>query len=128
MREIRSPLVRYLLALGSFVLILGVSFGVERISPIRVDLTAMIIIAMIASAWYLGLGPGLLLAILLELTLDYFTHPTWTFRSGIIIFNRMVLFTSVVWFASSRRTAQRRLLEQTESLRVTLASIGDAVI
>lgn len=88
----------------------------------------MIIIAMIASAWYLGLGPGLLLAILLELTLDYFTHPTWSFRSGIIIFNRMVLFTSVVWFASSRRTAQRRLLEQTESLRVTLASIGDAVI
>jgi PAS domain S-box-containing protein len=128
MREIRSAPIRYLLALGSFVLILGVSFGVERVSPIRVDLTAMIIIAMIASAWYLGLGPGLLLAVILELTLDYFTRPSLNFRSGIIIFNRMVLFTSVVWFASSRRTAQKRLQEQTESLRVTLASIGDAVI
>lgn len=128
MREIRSGPLRYLLALGSFVLIIAASVGLEKISPFRIDLTAMIIIAMIASAWYLGLGPGLLLAILLELTLDYFTHPTWTFRSGIIIFNRMVLFTSVVWFASSRRTAQQRLLEQTESLRVTLASIGDAVI
>jgi len=128
MREIRSAPIRYLLALGSFVLILGVSFGVERVSPIRVDLTAMIIIAMIASAWYLGLGPGLLLAVILELTLDYFTRPSLNFRWGIIIFNRMVLFTSVVWFASSRRTAQKRLQEQTESLRVTLASIGDAVI
>jgi PAS domain S-box-containing protein len=128
MKEIRSAPLRYVLALGSFVLILAVSFGLERISPFRIDLTAMIIIAMIASAWYLGLGPGLVLAIILELTLDYFTHPTWTARSAVIIFNRMMLFTSVVWFASSRRTAQRRLQEQTESLRVTLASIGDAVI
>lgn len=128
MREIQSAPLRYLLALGSFVLILAASYGLEKISPFRVDLTAMIIIAMIASAWYLGLGPGLLLAIILELTLDYFARPSFTLRSGIIIFNRMVLFTSVVWFASSRRTAQQRLQQQTESLRVTLASIGDAVI
>jgi PAS domain S-box-containing protein len=128
MREIRFTPFRYALALGSFFLILAISYGLERISPFRIDLTAMIIIAMIASAWYLGLGPGLLLAIVLELTLDYFTHPSPTFRSGIIVFNRMVLFTSVVWFASSRRTAQQRLLEQRESLRVTMTSIGDAVI
>jgi len=128
MREIRSTPLRYALALGSFLLILGISIGLPRIIPIKLDLTALIIIAMIASAWYLGLGPGLLIAILLELTLDYFTRPSPTFRSGIIIFNRMVLFTSVVWFASSRRTAQQRLVEQKESLRVTLASIGDAVI
>ncbi|HXD32700.1 MAG TPA: ATP-binding protein [Pyrinomonadaceae bacterium] len=128
MKEIRSAPLRYLLALGSFILILAASIGLEKISPFRIDLTAMIIIAMIASAWYLGLGPGLLLAIILELTLDYFTRPSLNFRSGVIIFNRMVLFTSVVWFASSRRTAQQRLQQQTESLRVTLASIGDAVI
>src|SRR4051812_16688383 len=107
MKEIQSAPLRYLLALGSFFLILAVSFGLERISPFRIDLTALIIIAMIASAWYLGLGPGLLLAIILELTLDYFTRPSFTFRSGVVVFNRLVLFTSVVWFASSRRTVQR---------------------
>lgn len=128
MREIRSTPLRYALALGSFLLILGLSFGLQRIIPFRVDLTALIIILMIASAWYLGLGPGLLLAIILEVTLDYFSQPPFVLKSAVIVFNRMVLFTSVVWFASSRRKAQQRLQEQTESLRVTLASIGDAVI
>jgi len=70
-----------MLALGSFVLILAASFVLERISPFRIDLTSLIIVAMIASAWFLGLGPGLLLAILLELTLDYFSHPAFSFKS-----------------------------------------------
>lgn len=127
MKEIRSVPLRYALAVGSFLLILGISFGLEKVSPFRIDLTALIIIAMITSAWYLGLGPGLLLAIILELTLDYFSRPPFAFKSAVIVFNRMVLSTSVVWFASSRRTAQQRLQQQSESLRVTLASIGDAV-
>ena len=127
-RKRRSALLRYGLAFGSFALILLVSFGMERILPFRFDLTSMIILAMIASAWYLGLGPGLLLAVILELTLDYFTRPALDLRSASIIFNRMVLFTSVVWFASSRREAERRLREQREWLHVSLSSIGDAVI
>ena len=121
-REIRSAPLRYGLALASFALILGVSFGLQRILPFRVDLTSMIIIAMIASAWYLGLGPGLVLAIILELTLDYFSPPSFTFRSIVIIFNRMVLFSSVVWFASWRRTAEKKLREQSEQLQAALAS------
>jgi PAS domain S-box-containing protein len=128
MREIRSRPLRYLLALGSFLFILSISLGLPRVLPFRIDLTALIIIAMIASAWYLGLGPGLLLAIIFEVTLDYFSRPPMAFRSVAIVFNRMLLFTSVVWFASSRRAAQERLQQQRESLRVTLASIGDAVI
>jgi PAS domain S-box-containing protein len=116
------------LALGSFALILLISFGMERLLPFKLDLTSMIIVAMIASAWFLGLGPGLLLAVVLELTLDYFTRPTLSFRSAILIFNRMVLFTSVVWFASSRRKAEQELRHQREWLHVSLSSIGDAVI
>ena len=121
-REIRSAPLRYGLALASFALILAASSGLQRILPFRVDLTSMIIIAMIASAWYLGLGPGLLLAVILELTLDYFSPPSFTFRSVVIIFNRMVLFSSVVWFASSRRTAEKKLREQSEQLQAALAS------
>ncbi len=124
--QIRPAPLRYGLALASFALILGVSFALERISPFQIDLTSMIIIAMIASAWYLGLGPGLMLAIILELTLDYFTRPALAWGSVIIIFNRMVLFTSVVWFASSRRTAEKKLREQSELLRATLASEREA--
>jgi signal transduction histidine kinase/ActR/RegA family two-component response regulator len=117
-RKIGSVLVRYGLALASLVLIMVASNVLQKILPFRVDLTSLIIIAMIASAWYLGLGPGLMLAIILELTLDYFARPPLAFRTAVVVFNRMVLFTGVVWFASSRRAAenvlraQRALLEE----------------
>lgn len=121
-REIRSAPLRYGLAIASFALILGLSFGLQYIVPFRIDLTSMIIIAMIASAWYLGLGPGMVLAIILELTLDYFSRPPFAFKSAVIIFNRMVLFSSVVWFASSRRKAEKKLREQSELLAKSLKS------
>lgn len=119
-REIRSAPVRYGLAIASFALILGASILIERISPFRIDLTSLIIIAMIASAWFLGFGPGMVLAIILELTLDYFSRPPFAFKSAVIIFNRMVLFTSVVWFASWRKTAEAKLREQSQLLQVAL--------
>ena len=59
-------------------------------------------------------------AIILELTLDYVSTPAFAFKSAIIIFNRMVLFTSVVWFASSRRKAEEKLREQSQLLQVAL--------
>ncbi|HYP50279.1 MAG TPA: ATP-binding protein, partial [Pyrinomonadaceae bacterium] len=49
-------------------------------------------------------------------------------KSAFITFNRLVLFVSLVLFASSRRQAEKHLREQREWLRVSLASIGDAVI
>jgi PAS domain S-box-containing protein len=127
-REIRSTPLRYVLALASFALILALSFALQRVFPFRVDLTFLIIIAMIASAWYLGQGPGLLFAVVFEAMLDYFSTAPLTMRSSVVIFNRLVLFVSLVMFASSRRTSEKRLREQREWLQVTLASIGDAVI
>jgi signal transduction histidine kinase/ActR/RegA family two-component response regulator len=62
-----------------------------------------------------------MLAIILEITLDYFSRPPMAFRTAFVVFNRMVLFTGVVWFASSRRKAEKILREQQllleESLR-----------
>ncbi|HKZ03076.1 MAG TPA: ATP-binding protein [Pyrinomonadaceae bacterium] len=128
MRQIKSAPLRYGLALASFALILLVSFGLPRVTSLRIDLTALIILVMIASAWYLGRGPGLMVALLFELTLDLFATAPVTLRSSFIIFNRLVLFGSVVLFASSRRNAEKRLRQQREWLEVTLSSIGDAVI
>ena len=127
-RDIRSTPIRYGLALGSFGLAILVILGLPRITSIRIDLTTLIIFVMIGSAWYLGRGPGLLIAILFELTLDYFSTAPFTAKSLIIVFNRLLLFVSLVLFASSRRKAERQLRQQGELLQVTLASIGDAVI
>ena len=65
---------------------------------------------MIASAWYGGLGPGLLVAVLFEATLDYFAWPPRDpTRFMVVAVNRLLLFGGVVVFASARRAAERRL-------------------
>jgi PAS domain S-box-containing protein len=128
LREIRSAVLRYGIALGLFVLILLISYGLQHLLSLKLDLTSLIIVAMIASAWYLGRGPGLLFALVFELTLDYFSTAPLTLRSSVVIFNRLILFVSLVLFASSRRNVEKKLREQREWLQVTLSSIGDAVI
>lgn len=127
-REIRSPVLRYGLALGAFVSLLLLSFGLQRLLKLRIDVTPLVIGLMIASAWYLGRGPGLLVALAFELTLDYFAGFPLTGRAAVVAFNRLVLFGCLVLFASSRRGAEKRLREQREWLQVSLSSIGDAVI
>ncbi len=127
-KGIRSAALRYGLALLSFALILLLSYGLQRFFSFRLDVTLFIIALMVASAWYGGAGPGLLIAVLLELTLDYFSRAPLSFQFVIIVFNRLFLFVSLVLFASSRRSAERRLQQQSEWLRVALSSIGDAVI
>jgi PAS domain S-box-containing protein len=124
----RSVVLRYFLAAASFALVLLLDFWINRTFKLKLDPTLLIIAVMIASAWYLGRGPGLLVAFAFELAIDYFTRPPLTFGAGAVIFNRVLLFASVVWFASSRRGAERRLRQQREWLQVTLSSIGDAVI
>src|SRR6185295_12706669 len=60
----RSALLRYTLAAASY----GLMFGTSRLLRwgwgISFDSTTLIILTMIASAWYGGLGPGLLVALL----------------------------------------------------------------
>jgi PAS domain S-box-containing protein len=128
LKKILSIAGRYGLALGAFALVLTLSITISRLTSFGLDLTSLIIAVMIASAWYLGRGPGLLVAIAFEITLNYFSTAPFTTRSGVIIFNRLILFVSLVLFASSRRNAEKRLIEQREWLRVALSSIGDAVI
>jgi PAS domain S-box-containing protein len=127
-REIKSGVLRYGLAFGTFVLLIGLSVSFPIVAP---ALTWLIIAAMIATAWYLGRGPGLMFAILFEATLVYFAYaasPQFTWKAALITFNRLILFGSLVLFASSRRHAEKRLREQHELLQVTIESIGDAVI
>ena len=128
MRKILSVIFRYGLALGLFILILFISFGIQKLFSFRLDLTTLIIAVMIGSAWYLGRGPGLLVAFAFETALYLFSTTPYTGRSAVLTFNRLVLFVSLVLFASSRRDVEKRLREQREWLQVTLNSIGDAVI
>ncbi|HKP11394.1 MAG TPA: ATP-binding protein, partial [Blastocatellia bacterium] len=128
--KLRSIGLRYVLPLATFVLILMLVTGLRRWFSLQVDATFLIIALLIASAWYGGRGSGLLVAIVFEATIDYFYFQAQplTWRYGIIIFNRTALFVALALFASSRRKADSSLRHQREWLRVSLASIGDAVI
>jgi PAS domain S-box-containing protein len=128
LKEILLVAGRYGLALGAFALVLLTTITISRLFSFSLDLTSLIIAVMIASAWYLGRGPGLIVALVFEITLIYFATAPYTAKSAFITFNRLVLFVSLVLFASSRRQAEKHLREQREWLRVSLASIGDAVI
>ncbi|MGH9410354.1 MAG: sensor histidine kinase [Vicinamibacterales bacterium] len=112
---------RYAGAAAAFFLLLGAMLAGERVG-VRLDLTPAIILLLIGSAWFGGFGPGLLIAVLFEATIDYFgragaAHPR---QFATTIVNRLLLFVAVVWFASSRRTAERRLRMQQRSLEETL--------
>ena len=97
--------VRYGLAAAAYWLLIGLSTGLRRFWGISFDTTSLIILTMIASAWYLGRGPGLLVAIMFEATMDYYGgFPHVPARFLVVMFNRVVLFTSLVVFASARRT------------------------
>jgi PAS domain S-box-containing protein len=128
LKRILSVAWRYGLPLAGFALLLLLSSAVRRFFSFNLDLTTFIIALMIATAWYLGRGPGLLIAVIFELTLDYFSSAPYSTKYWIIVFNRTALFVSLVLFASSRRRAEQQLREQREWLRVSLKSIGDAVI
>lgn len=127
-KKILSVALRYILPLAAFALILFIPNLTQRLFSFSLDLTLLIILLLIATAWYLGTGPGLLVAVVFEATLDYFSNVPYTTKSATITLNRMALFVSIVLFAGARRKAERRLREQSELLQVTLSSIGDAVI
>lgn len=127
-KETRSVALRYGLPVAAYALILLISLGFQRFFSFRLDLTTLVIVLMIVTAWYGGRGPGLVITLLFEITIIYFTGGPVTWRLAFQTLNRLVLFVSLVLFAGYRRNAERRLQQQRESLRVALSSIGDAVI
>jgi PAS domain S-box-containing protein len=129
-KRILSVVWRYGLPLVAFALILYIPTLINRLFSFSIDLTLLIILLLIATAWYLGRGPGLLVAVVFEITLSYFASlkEPYSSKSAFITLNRMALFAGIVLFAGARRSAEKRLREQHELLQVTLASIGDAVI
>ena len=92
---------------------------------------------MIASAWDGGRGPGLLVALLFEATLDYYAgFPRVAGRFYVVMLNRIVLFTSLVLFASARRAVKFtpgggrihvRLTREGAGVRLQVADTGAGI-
>ncbi|MEW6127496.1 MAG: PAS domain S-box protein [Acidobacteriota bacterium] len=128
-KRVRTVALRYGLPVLSFLAILLIAVAIRRYFSITLDPTTLLIVLLIASAWYGGRGPGLLVALEYEIAVLYYTwHQQTAPRYFFLMLNRLILFISLVLFVSSRRKAQHRVEAERERLRVSLASIGDAVI
>src|SRR5688572_1032070 len=55
---------RYALSLGPFAILLAIS-AVLLYFEIKISLTILILVGIVISAWYGGLGPGILMAVLI---------------------------------------------------------------
>jgi PAS domain S-box-containing protein len=120
---------RYGLPVIVFAAVILLAFTIKWLTGLTLDPTALLILVLIASAWYGGRGPGFLVMVAFEITIFYFSPPqSLTMKSVFLIVNRLVIFLSLVFIVSSRRRAQNRIEEERERLQVSLSSIGDAVI
>jgi PAS domain S-box-containing protein len=83
--------------------------------------------AVILSAWYGGLGPGLFATGLAAAAqAAFFQAPFADDVFRLLLF--LVVTVSISALAAGRRRAEERVRDQREELAVTLSSIGDAVI
>src|SRR5438128_5049656 len=128
----KAVLPRY----GAAVLSVALAFGIHLLlAHLTVTTSLALFFAAIAfSAWYGGLGPGLLATLLSGLVSLYFFLPPGfslnlrdpdTFIS-LALFFVSALLINVLSYA--RTLAETHVKDERAHLQVTLASIGDAVI
>ncbi len=123
-------LFRYGLAVVLFAAVLGLSIMLRELG-VRLNLTIPVILALVATAWYGGLVPGILIGVLFQATTIYFTPvaPDSTVaRTAFMHFSVFSLYVFLAFVISGVRRIQHRLREQRDMLHVTLSSIGDAVV
>ena len=109
---------QYGLAVVSVAVALGITNSLERYTTLR---TPLFYIAIIISAWFGGMGPGLLTVVLSTLAVDYYFAPggqtsvlsidSWPF---LLLFLLSALLAC--WITVQRRKAEKALKEARDEL------------
>ena len=110
---------RYGLAVISVAVALVLTVFLERYT----DITPLFYAAIVVSAWFGGMGPGLLAVVLSELAIDYyFVPPFYSLRLGpkpisfMVVFGVLAMFTS--WMSTKRRHAEEGLRQARDELEL----------
>src|SRR5262245_29692804 len=110
---------RYGLAVVSVAAALVITSALQQYT----DTTPLFYAAIIFTAWFGGMGPGLLAVVLATFALDYFfIQPLYTLRpdakqaSFLIVFSILAILTS--WMSSKRQHAERALREARDELEL----------
>src|SRR5690242_7734746 len=110
---------RYGLAVASVALALVVTSALENYT----DRTPLFYAAIVVSAWFGGMGPGLVAVVLATFAIDYFFfEPLHTLRpdvkqaSFLVVFSILAMLTS--WMSSKRQHAEHALREARDELEL----------
>ncbi|HEX9371953.1 MAG TPA: DUF4118 domain-containing protein, partial [Roseiflexaceae bacterium] len=127
----RAPVREYVAALLAVIAALLLTLLLRQVLDILIF--PIFLAAVMFSAWYGGLGPGLFATLLAAVATSFIlVQPPYSLTVELTIATRVGTFVLAALFISSLNEASRRaaaeLRRQREELRVTLASIGDAVI
>src|SRR6266542_6479344 len=109
--ESRPPLLRYAIAIAS----VGLAVALASLLPYRADPShfTLFFAAVMVSAWFGGLGTGLVATILSDLSLDYcFIAPIHSITLDWQAFLRLGVFLVVAVGTSYLTTARKRAEEE----------------
>src|SRR6185369_9409689 len=114
-------MLRTLWRYGFAVLTVAAALFITKSLEHYTDITPLFYAAIVVSAWFGGMGPGLLAVILSEVAIDYyFIEPYYTLDIGpkrisfLIVFGLLAMLTS--WMSSQRRKAEEALKQSRDEL------------
>ncbi|HEY2866990.1 MAG TPA: ATP-binding protein, partial [Pyrinomonadaceae bacterium] len=96
-----------------------------------INLTVVVVVALVAVSWWGGRGPGILFSSLVFVVTALKNPPDPNQSTTVNLFGHMSVYALLLFITvlvSSRKSFERILRDQTDLLSITLASIGDAVI
>ena len=106
---------------GLAVVTVAVALLITRSLQSYTDITPLFYAAIVLTAWFGGMGPGLLAVVLAELSIDYyFVEPLYTLGLGpksfsfLVVFGFLAVLTS--WMSSRRRRAEEGLRQARDEL------------
>lgn len=96
------------------------------------DITPLFYAAIVITAWFGGMGPGLLAVVLATIALDYyFLEPLYTLRPGLkqisflAVFSLLAVLTS--WMSAKRQHAEKALREARDELELRVEERTEAL-
>ena len=115
----------YGLALVAVAAALGLAFGAERLGVANIDIP-LLLIAIVATVWYGGAGPGSAAVVVGALGLDFFfTPPLYEFAfetEDLVHLGVFITFALIAgWFAGRRRRVERQLKHTLDELSEQVA-------
>ena len=116
-------MLRTLWRYGLAVITVAAALVITRAFEYYIDITPLFYAAIVVSAWFGGMGPGLLAVALATVSLDYyFIPPLYTLGLGpkhissLVVFGFLAVLTS--WLSTKRRQAEEGLRQARDELEM----------